>query len=102
MDAFHRVWIIALDSDDTNVKLLALELMKEPVGSASDHIRMPAVYAIAEVANSTTDLTVKSKALLTLKDPVVAGQLPIRLAAVDAVNSMMCSPGSASLAFDAP
>lgn len=101
VDAFHQVWTIALDSDDTNVKLLGLELMKEPVGSASDHIRMPAVYAIAEVANSTTDLSVKSKALSTLKDPVVAGQLPIRLAAVDAVNSMMCFPGSASLALEA-
>ena len=32
---------------------------------------------------------------------MVAGQLPIRLAAVDAVNSMMCSPGSASLALEA-
>lgn len=101
VDAFHRAWAIALDSDDTNVKLLALDLMKEPAGSASDHIRMPAVYAIAEVANSTTDVTVKSKALATLKDPIVAGQLPIRLAAVDAVNSMMCSPDSASLALEA-
>ncbi len=71
--------------------MLALDLMKEPVASASDHIRMPAVYAIAEVANSTSDTTVKSKALATLKEPLVAGQLPIRLAAVDAVNSIMRS-----------
>ena len=75
--------------------------MKEPVGSASDHIRMPAVYAVAEVANSTTDLSVKSKALATLKYPAVAAQLPIRLAVVDAVNSMLCSQATASLAMEA-
>jgi hypothetical protein len=32
VDAFHRAWSIAVASDDTNVKLLALDLMKEPVG----------------------------------------------------------------------
>lgn len=101
VDAFHQAWSIALNSDDTNVKLLALDLMKEPVASASDHIRMPAVYAIAEIANSTTTVTVKSKALATLKEPVDSGQLPIRVAAVDAVNSIMCSPDSASLAVEA-
>src|SRR5512135_2879315 len=54
VSAFHRAWTIALASDDADVKTLALELMKEPVASASDHIRMPALYAIAEVANSTS------------------------------------------------
>lgn len=101
VDAFHRVWFIAMTSDDSNVKTLALDLMKEPVASASDHIRMPAVYAIAEIANSTSDLTVKSKALASLKEPMTAGQLPIRLASVDAVNSIMCAARSASLALDA-
>jgi hypothetical protein len=83
------------------VKLLALDLMKEPVGSASDHIRIPAVYAVTEVADSTTDLSVKSKALSTLKDPAVAAQFPIRLAVVDAVNSILCSQATASLALEA-
>lgn len=99
--AFHRVWAIALASDDSQVKTLALELMKEPVASASDQIRMPAVYAIAEVSNSTSDPEVKSNALVALKEPIVAGQLPVRLAAVDALNSIMRSASSASLALQA-
>lgn len=60
VDAFHQVWTIALASENTDVKILALDLMAEPVASASDHIRMPAVYAIAEVANSTSDGQVQS------------------------------------------
>lgn len=99
--AFHRVWTIALVSDDTEVKILALDLLREPIGSASDHIRMPAVYATAEIANSTVDPTVKSKALAALKAPMVAGQLPIRLATIDAVNSIMCSAKSGDLALEA-
>jgi len=99
--AFHRVWMIALGSDDPQVKILALDLMKEPINSASDHIRLPAVYAVVEVANTTPDPMVKSKALATLKAPMVAGQLPIRLAAIDAVNSIMRSPRSADLALEA-
>jgi hypothetical protein len=91
VDAFHKVWTIAMESEDSGVKLLALELMGEPVGSASDHIRMPAVYAIAEVANSTSDLQVKLKALATLREPMQASQLPIRSAAIDAINSIVRS-----------
>jgi len=70
------------------VKLSALKLLAEPVGSASDHIRMPAVYAIAEIANSTEDPRVKIQALNTLGEPLQAGQVPIRDAAIDAVNSI--------------
>lgn len=57
----------------------------------SDHIRMPAVYAIAEIANSTSDAQVKLKALATLREPMQAAQLPIRNAAIDAVNSIVRS-----------
>lgn len=89
VEAFHRVWTIALDSDSSLVKIRALELMAEPVGSASDHIRMPAVYAISEVANSTRDAQVKLKALATLREPMMASQLPIRNATIDAVNSIV-------------
>lgn len=88
VDAFHRVWTIALESQSPEVKMTALGLMAEPVGSSSDHIRMPAVYAIAEIANSTNDAQVKMKALSTLREPVVAGQLPIRIAVVDAINQI--------------
>jgi hypothetical protein len=88
VDAFHRVWIIGLMSESSEVKISALGLMAEPVASASDHIRMPAVYAITEIANSTGDPQVKLKALSTLREPMVAGQLPIRIAAVDAVNQI--------------
>jgi hypothetical protein len=86
------VWTIALQSDRSEVKTLALDLLAEPVRSASDHIRMPAVYAIAEIANSTSDPQVKLKALNTLREPIVAAQLPIRNAAIDAVNSIMRAP----------
>lgn len=89
VDAFHRVWTIALASDTSEVKTMAIELLKEPVGSASDHIRMPAVYAIAEIANSTTDAQVKLRAIAALREPMIASQLPIRLAAVDAVSSIL-------------
>ena len=33
---------------------MALDLLREPVNSGSDHIRMPAVYAIAEIAVQAT------------------------------------------------
>jgi hypothetical protein len=39
VDAFHRVWTIALASEHSDVKLRALELLADPVGSASDHVR---------------------------------------------------------------
>jgi len=99
--ASHRVWTIALASDNPEVKILALDLMKEPLGSASDHIRIPAVYAVVEIANSTADPTVKSKALAALRAPMAAGQLPIRLAALDAVNSILCSATTGDLALEA-
>jgi hypothetical protein len=89
VDAFHRVWTIALASETSEVKLMALELLKEPVGSSSDHIRMPAVYAITEIANSTTDQQVKLRGISALREPMIASQLPIRLAAVDAVSSIL-------------
>ncbi len=99
--AFQQVWTIALLSERTNVKLLALDLMKEPVASASDHIRTPAVYSIAEIANSTGDKTVKAKALAALKEPLVAGQLPVRIATLDAINSILRSANSGDLALQA-
>ena len=86
--ATHRVWTIGLASPFPEVKMLALALLKEPVGSASDHIRMPAVYAIAEIANSTEDVRVKIAALTKLREPLQADQVPIRDAAIDAVNSI--------------
>ena len=51
VDALHRVWSVALASGDSEVKVTAIGLLTDPVGSSSDHIRMPAVYAIAEIAN---------------------------------------------------
>ncbi len=99
--AFHRVWMIALDSNASEVKILALDLMSEPAASASDHIRMPALYAIAEVANSSSDAAVKSKALADLKESIVAGQLPIRLTAIDVVNTIMGSPSAGPVALQA-
>ena len=88
VDAFHRVWSIALASPDAQVKTLALDLLKEPVGSSSDHIRMPAIYAIAEIANSTGVPQVKIRALEALAEPLNSSQAPIRDAGVDAVNSI--------------
>jgi hypothetical protein len=52
VSAFHRAWYIALASDNAEIKSTALDLMSQPVASASDHIRMPAIYAIVEIANS--------------------------------------------------
>ena len=86
--ATHKVWTIGLTSPIPEVKMLALELLEEPVGSASDHIRMPALYAIAEIANSTEDVKVKLAALTRLREPLQADQVPIRDAAIDAVNSI--------------
>lgn len=92
VDAFHRVWLIGLESDSSEVKLAALGLIAEPVASMSDHIRMPAVYSIVDIANSTADPQVKLRALSTLREPMMAGQLPIRIAAVDAVNEIQWNP----------
>ncbi len=101
VDAFHQVWIIAISTDNSDVKVAALDLLKEPVASASDHIRMPAVYAIAEVANSTSDAGVKAKALAAMKEPLMAAQLPIRLVALDAINSVMRIAKSPALSLQA-
>ncbi len=101
VDAFHRVWAIAMASEDSDVKLSAIGLLSEPVASASDHIRMPAVYAIAEIANSTAVVQVKIKALTTLREPLVASQVPIRDVAIDAVNSIVRSGRSSDLALEA-
>ena len=46
---------------------------------------MPAVYAIAEIADSTDDPQVKIRALATLAEPLQASQVPIRVVAIDAV-----------------
>ena len=54
VDALHRVWSVALASGDSEVKVTAIGLLTEPVGSSSDHIRMPAVYAVAVIANGPT------------------------------------------------
>jgi hypothetical protein len=68
------------------VKVSALDLLTEPAGSASDHIRMPAVYAIAEIASSMDDGRVKLRAIRSLAEPLDASQVPIRVAAIDAMN----------------
>lgn len=49
---------------------------------------MPAVYAIAEIANSTDSTQVKTRALSALTQPLEASQVPIRDVAIDAVNSI--------------
>jgi hypothetical protein len=48
---------------------------------------MPAVYAIAEIANSSDDLQVKTRALGALAEPLRASQVPIRNVAIEAVSS---------------
>lgn len=101
VDAFHRVWSIALASDSSEVKSSALTLMAEPAGSSSDHIRMPAIYAIADIANSTSDVPLKIKALDTLHDPLQAGQVPVRDVAIDAVNIIVASGKSDDLVMAA-
>jgi hypothetical protein len=62
---------------------------------------MPAVYAIAEIANSSSDTRVKTSALSALKEPLNAEQVPIRVVAIDAVNSIARSPGLAAAAVSA-
>ena len=49
---------------------------------------MPAVYAVAEIANSTDDPQVKIRALAALAEPLQSGQVPIRAVAIDALNSI--------------
>lgn len=83
------------------MKLSALDLLGEPVGSSSDHIRMPAVYAIAEIANSTEDARVKTRALTALREPLLASQVPIRDVAIDAVNSITAAASGGDLAMAA-
>ena len=101
VDAFHRVWSIAIASDNADAKLMALDLIREPVASASDHIRIPAVYAIVEIANRSTDPKVKRTAIASLREPMIAAQLPIRAAAIDAINSIICSSESSDVALEA-
>jgi hypothetical protein len=101
VDAFHRVWAIAMSTDSLEVKSSAIEAVRAPVASASDHIRIPAVYALAEIANSTTDSQVKTKALVALHEPLQAGQVPIRDIAVDAVNSIARSGSSSEVVIAA-
>ena len=101
VDALHRVWAIGLASTYSEVKSSVLELLLEPAGSASDHIRMPAVYAIAEIANSTEDIKVKIKALAALREPLQASQVPIRDVAIDAVNLITRSGNRSDIALEA-
>jgi hypothetical protein len=90
-----------LATTDPEIKLTALQLLAEPVASASDHIRMPAMYAIAEIANSTTDTKVKTRALELLAEPLRAGQVPVRDVAVDVVNSILNSADRNAIALAA-
>ena len=101
MDAFHQVWAIGVATTHPEVKSGALSLLLEPANSSSDHIRMPAVYAIAEIANKTVDVGVKMAALGTLRGPLTAEQVPIRIVAIDAVNSIMREGHSSVLAIEA-
>ena len=92
---------MALASGASDVKLASLGLLIEPAGSSSDHIRMPAVYAIAEIANSTDDPQVKIRALSALAEPLQASQVPIRDVAIDAVNAITRSGRDAEVALTA-
>ena len=96
VDALHRAWSIALDFPESDVKLQALQLLRDPANSGSDHIRMPAVYAIAEIPNSSGDVRVRQDALSALSGPLNAEQVPIRDAAIDAVNHISRAPGLAA------
>ena len=101
VDALHRVWTIGLNSVHYAVKSSALDILLEPAGSASDHIRMPAVYAIAEIANSTGDSQLKIKGLAALRSPLQASQVPIRDVAIDALNSITQSGDRNTIALSA-
>ena len=84
--ALYKVKTIATASEHAQVKLTALDVLREPVKSSQDHVRIPAVYAITDIATSTQDVDVHRNALNALREPVKAGTIAIRLVAIDAVN----------------
>jgi hypothetical protein len=84
--ALYKVKGIATASEHSQVKLAALDVLREPVKSSQDHVRIPAVYAITDIASSTQDVDVQRNALSALKEPIKAGTIAIRLVAIDAVN----------------
>jgi hypothetical protein len=86
--ALYKVKMIATASEHSQVKLTALDLLREPVKSSQDHVRIPAVYAITDIATSTQDVDVQRNALNALKEPIKATTIAIRLVAIDAVNIM--------------
>ncbi len=45
--AMYRVKSLAVASEDSEAKLAGLSLLREPVKSSLDHVRIPAIYAIA-------------------------------------------------------
>src|SRR5436305_7489438 len=56
VEATHRVWTVGLTTADPEIKLTALQLLAEPVGSSSDHIRMPAMVRRARSEEHTSEL----------------------------------------------
>lgn len=84
--ALYKVKTIAAASSHSQVKLTAMDLLREPVKSSQDHVRIPAVYAITDIATSTQDVDVHRNALDAFKEPIKATTIAIRLVAIDAVN----------------
>ena len=81
--------------------MAAIGSLLEPIGSSSDHIRMPAAYAVAEIADSTDDPRVKTRALGALAEPLQSTQVPMRNVAIDALNGITRSGRSGEVALAA-
>ena len=100
VDATHRAWSIGVASTRADVKLAAISVLLEPIDSSSDHIRMPAMYAVAEIA-AAGDVSVKVAALNALGAPLRSEQVPARDVAIDALNSIVRSGRTSDLAVTA-
>ena len=83
------------------MKLAAISLLLEPIGSSSDHIRIPAMYAVAEIASTADSVPVKIAAIQALREPLSSDQLPVRDAGIDAINGIVRSGRTGDLAAPA-
>lgn len=87
--ALYKVKSLGVSSMYSQVKVVALGMLREPVKSSLDRVRVPAIYAIADIARSSGDTEVELDALDALSEPMKAGTLDIRIIAIDALNAIV-------------
>jgi len=92
--AIDALNIIVGRSKNRNALLsIALDLLNEPVDSAANAVRMPAVNSILQMVEGSGSEAAYQKALNLLRQPIASGTKEIRFMTIDAVERIGTEAG---------